>query len=300
VAYGGACTDARTQDLVNRVSETEAQVVIAVGGGKVSDLGKTVANQTKRPIIILPTLAATCSAYTPLSVIYDEQGEMIRYDVFHHSNDLVLIEPQVILESPIDLMIAGIGDTLAKWYEAEAIISQLDRLPIEIQVARFAAEKCRDILLEESSDALEAMFERKLTPEFIDVVETNIMLGGMVGGFGDDYGRTSGAHSIHDALTLLASSHQQLHGHKVAYGIMVQLAIQNQWQEITKLADFYRELDLPMCLADMGMFLTDQEYQLVAKRACEPYETIHYLKECITPEVVESAMRQLEETMTTR
>jgi uncharacterized oxidoreductase len=297
VAYGGACTDARTQDLVNRVSETETQVVIAVGGGKVSDLGKAVANQMKLPIIILPTLAATCSAYTPLSVIYDEHGEMVRYDVFRHSNDLVLIDPQVILESPIDLMIAGIGDTLAKWYEAEAIISQLDRLPIEIQVARFAAEKCRDILLEESQDALEAMFERKLTPEFMDVVETNIMLGGMVGGFGDDYGRTSGAHSIHDALTLLPASHQHLHGHKVAYGIMVQLAIQNQWQEITRLVDFYRDLDLPKCLADMDMFLSDQEYQLVAKRACEPYETIHYLKETITPEVVESAMRQLEETM---
>ncbi len=32
-------------------------------------------------------------------------------------------------------MVAGIGDTLAKWYEADAIISQLDVQVLPIQVS---------------------------------------------------------------------------------------------------------------------------------------------------------------------
>ena len=56
----------------------------------------------------------------------------------------------------------GIGDTLAKWYEADAIISQLDVQVLPIQVSHFAAEKCRDILLNESINALKAMEERRI------------------------------------------------------------------------------------------------------------------------------------------
>ena len=55
----------------------------------------------------------------------------------------------------------------------------------------FAAEKCRDILLNESINALKAMEEQQLNQSFIDVIETNLIIGGMVGGFGDDYGRTA-------------------------------------------------------------------------------------------------------------
>ncbi len=37
--------------------------IIAVGGGKVADLGKFVAYKVNLPIIILPTLAATSRLY---------------------------------------------------------------------------------------------------------------------------------------------------------------------------------------------------------------------------------------------
>lgn len=297
VYYGGECTDERTVELKQLFEEKELKAIVAVGGGKVADIGKAVANQCNTPILILPTLAATCAAYTPLSVVYKKDGAMDRYDVFPQSNALVLIEPKVILESPIELMIAGIGDTVAKWYEADAMISQLAVQPIEIQVSAFAAEKCRDILLEDSQEALKGMKEKEVNQAFLNVVETNILLGGMVGGFGDDYGRTSGAHSIHDALTILPESHHQLHGNKVAYGVLVQLVIENKWSEIEQLLPFYHSLDLPISLKEMEMNLSEVDYQRVAERAAAPHETIHYMKEKITPDIVKKAMIELETAM---
>jgi uncharacterized oxidoreductase len=44
------------------------------------------------------------------------------------------------------------------------------------------------------------MYPQYLNQSFIDVIETNLIIGGMVGGFGDDYGRTAGAHSALPSL----------------------------------------------------------------------------------------------------
>jgi uncharacterized oxidoreductase len=293
--YGGHCTDQRIEEVKELVQQQAIEGIVAVGGGTVSDLGKAVAYLTQIPIIILPTLAATCAACTPLSVIYRADGAMDRYDVYPTANALVLLEPRVILHSPIPLMVAGIGDTLAKWYEADAMISQLTEKNMEIEVAAFAAKKCRDVLLTDSEAALMAMEKGQLNQAFMNVVETNILIGGMVGGFGDDYGRTAGAHSIHDALTILPESHTQLHGKKVAYGVLVQLVIEGKWQEIDFLLPFYQKLDLPVSLKAMGMaHLPDADLTAVAIRACAADETIHYMKETITPEVVFAAMKELE------
>lgn len=293
--YGGQCTDFTAEEFASLCKRNQFDGIIAVGGGKVADLGKFVAYKTNLPIIILPTLAATCAAYTPLSVVYNEEGVMLRYDIFPKASDLVLIDPAIILHSPRELMIAGIGDTLAKWYESHAIISQLAVKPIEVQVAEFAAQKCREILLTKGTAALDAMDQKKTNQAFIDVVEANILLAGMVGGFGDEYGRTAGAHSIHDAMTVIPASHRQLHGNKVAYGILVQLMIENNLSEIERLLPFYHQLDLPTNLAAMNLHLTEQEYQAIAERTCMPDEMIHLMKEIISPELVIQKMQELEQ-----
>lgn len=292
--YGGECTDAKSEAFAEFIKKHQIDGIVAVGGGKVTDLGKATANKVNVPILILPTLAATCAACTPLSVIYNEDGSMDRYDIFPRANALVLIEPEVLLHSPIDLMIAGIGDTLAKWYEAEPLIGQLSYQPLEIQVTEFAAKKARDILLADSYEALEAMKKKEINEAFLNILETNILLAGMVGGFGDDYGRTSGAHTIHDAMTILPESHDHLHGNKVAYCILVQLVIENKIDEIQRLLPFYQQLNLPTSLKALNMTLSEEDYQLVAERAARPQENIHFLRETITPKIVTDAMKQLE------
>lgn len=293
--YGGEVTDEAAMKITQLIQRTGYEAIVAVGGGKVADLGKYAAYKAQVPIIILPTLAATCAAYTPLSVIYHSDGSMDRFDIFPKANDLVLIDPKIILHSPQNLMVAGIGDTLAKWYEADPVIAQLKVQPIEVQVAAFAAKKCQENLLEKGQAALDAMSNKNLNQAFIDVVETNIILAGMVGGFGDEYGRTSGAHSIHDALTQLPGSHTQLHGNKVAYGILVQLLLEDKKTEVLKLSAFYQTLGLPQSLADLHLNLKETDYAVVANAAAAPAEAIHLLKPTITAAKIIAAMKELEQ-----
>lgn len=293
--YGGECSFEERDRMAVFAKAANVDAIIGVGGGKIADLAKAVAVYLAMPVVILPTLAATCAAWTPLSVMYDTRGEMLQYDIFARSNALVLLDPAVILDSPIELMVAGIGDTLAKWYEADVIISQLTERSVAIDIAHYTAKLCRDILLESSVGALEAMRDGKLSAAFVKVVETNIMIGGMVGGFGDDYGRTSGAHSIHDALTVLDATHHLLHGNKVAYGVFVQLMIEKRPEEIATLRGFYEELGLPTCLLDMGLDgLSDEALKQVAERATIADETIHLMPGEITATTVFDAMKDLE------
>ncbi|WP_179034574.1 iron-containing alcohol dehydrogenase family protein [Paenibacillus sp. URB8-2] len=293
--YGGECTYAERDVIASEVTRLGLQAIIAVGGGKVSDSAKAAAALLRIPVIILPTLAATCSAWSSLSVMYDEAGTMVGFEVYPHSNSLVLLDPRVILDSPPELLVAGIGDTLAKWYEADAIIAHLPSPSEEIALAHYAARRCRDNLTAHSAEALAAQKAGELNDAFVRVVETNILTAGLVGGFGEDYGRTAGAHSIHDALTILPETHQLLHGSKVAYGVLVQLVLEGKREEIGRLLPFYGEIGLPGTLKDMGLGgLTREGRLIVAARAVEPSASIHRMQGTYDAVKVADAMEELE------
>jgi uncharacterized oxidoreductase len=293
--YGGECTYEERDAIAGYAAGHQLQAIIAVGGGKITDLVKSAAAKLKVPAVILPTLAATCAAWSSLSVMYDRQGSYVRFDVFPRSNALVLLDPAVIAASPPELLVAGIGDTLAKWYEADVIIRHLPAPPVEVELAWFTARKCRDHLLQYSVAALAAISSGILDDALTRTVETIIMVGGLVGGFGEDYGRTAGAHSVHDALTAIPQAHKLLHGSKVAYGVLVQLALEENWTEIEELLPFYARIGLPASLADMGLdFLSHEDLLELGERATLPEASIHMMPGVITAGRVADAAAELE------
>lgn len=160
-----------------------------------------------------------------------------------------------------------------------------------------AAKQCKELLLRDSKEALRAMDDRVLNDAFIQVVEVMFMYAGMVGGYGDHYGRTAGAHAVHNGLTALEESHALLHGVKVAYGICVQLMLENRPEEVQALRTFYEELHLPQTLKELGLTeVTAQRLQEVAKKTTIPTESIHLMPIGeITSERVLEAMQALEQ-----
>ena len=293
--YGGECTYEERDRLARIAADERSEAIIGVGGGKISDLAKAVAGLLRLPVVLLPTLAATCSAWTPLSIMYDRNGAMVAYDIHPRANALVLLDPLVLLDSPPELLAAGIGDTLAKWYEADVILSRIPNPSVELTVAAFAARLCRDNLLRDGEAAMAALAAGELDDAFARTVETVVLAAGMVGGFGDRYARTAGAHSVHDGLTILPEAHAVRHGSKVAYGILVQLALEERWSEIESLLPFYARVGLPAGLRDMGLgAVTEVRLRAVAERAVEGDASIHLLPGDITAELVLDAMRRLE------
>lgn len=145
------------------------------------DITKAVAIEASVQSILIPTIAATCAAWTPLSVFYNEEGSFTHYTEFPIATTLVLVEPEIIAKAPLAYLKAGIGDTLAKFYEAEALIESFypeETLPVPKQISQFSAKICRETLLNDGEAALQAVAQNETSPALIRVIETIIMTGG--------------------------------------------------------------------------------------------------------------------------
>ncbi|MCT1901350.1 iron-containing alcohol dehydrogenase family protein [Oceanobacillus sojae] len=295
----GHCTVERTNRLAKLYQEQQIDAVIGIGGGTALDIAKAAAIHAQIKSILIPTIAATCAAWTPLSVFYQEDGAHSHYTEFPEANTLVIVEPAIIAEAPVKYLKAGIGDTLAKFYEARSLVEAFypaGTLPVWLQISQFAARSCKDILLADSESAIKACENNQATDALIRVIEAIIATGGMVGGFGGKAGRIAGAHSIHNGLTAAPQIADSLHGEIVSYGILVQLVIEQDTEELHKLLNYYEAWGFPTSLADFSIQTDDQRLlDAIAKKVTRAEESIHLMKEEINAEKVIRAFLQLED-----
>ncbi|PYZ91759.1 oxidoreductase [Salipaludibacillus keqinensis] len=294
VPYSGECSKEEVSRLSKIFASEEADYIIGVGGGKVMDLAKATAHEMNVPHVLVPTLASNCSPWTSLSVFYSEKGKFVKYEVFPKNAFMVVVDPNLIVDSPVEYLRAGIGDTIAKWYEAEVLVKPLSVKPLSVDISLHAARLCRDVLIDEGAVSIEALKKNEVSVSFVKVIETIIMAGGMVGGFGDRFGRIAGAHSIHNGLTVIDNTHNFLHGEKVAYGILVQLAMERRFDEIERLYSYYLELKLPVSLQDLGIVdnISDA-IKRIAHASTKEGESILLMAESAASSV-EVAMKELE------
>lgn len=292
--FGGHCTE---EDLtvLAQASGVDRQVVIGVGGGALLDTAKALARRLNVPCVAIPTIAATCAAWTPLSVWYNTAGQASHYEVFRDANHLVLVEPEILLRAPVEYLLAGIGDTLAKWYEAIVLAPEPDKLPLTVRLGIDTAATLRDVLLNQSAAALEDQRRGVLSQNFRDVIDAIIAGGGMVGGLGERYTRIAAAHAVHNGLTILPQTARYLHGTKVAYGILVQCMLLSQIDTARQLIAAYQKFNLPATLAELGIDIHNHvEIDQVIAHTLRPAESIHALPVPVTTESLRAALIRLE------
>jgi glycerol dehydrogenase-like iron-containing ADH family enzyme len=291
-AYGKDCSEASLQKLHAAAQAHQADFIIGVGGGKALDAAKLLAHQCQIPIVTIPTSAATCAAWTALSNIYSDRGAF-QYDVsLAKCPDLLILDYGLIQTAPQRTLIAGIGDAIAKWYEASVSSGHSEQTLIisAVQQARIL----RDILFQKSAVAL----KEPGSEIWQEVTDATVLLAGVIGGIGGAQCRTVAAHAVHNGLTHLLASHGTLHGEKVAYGILVQLRLEEMLQNNQlaatarqQLLKFYSEIGLPQTLGNLGLGnITLAELQLAAEIACNPQSDIHRLPFKVFPEQLMAAM----------
>ncbi|MGG5839377.1 oxidoreductase [Huaxiibacter chinensis] len=292
--FKGHCSERDVTQLVNDAG-SNASVVIGIGGGALLDTAKAVARRLEVPAVAIPTIAATCAAWTPLSVWYNDAGQALQFEIFDDANFLVLVEPDIILNAPADYLLAGIGDTLAKWYEAVVLAPNPDALSLTVRLGLNGAQAIRDVLLEQSEQALADQARGELTQAFRDVVDAIIAGGGMVGGLGERYTRVAAAHAVHNGLTVLPQTEKYLHGTKVAYGILVQSALLDQDDVLAQLVAAYQRFNLPTTLRELEVDINNRdELDKVITHTLRPVESIHYLPVTLTPAVLRAAFEKVE------
>ncbi|HBK99604.1 MAG TPA: oxidoreductase [Microcoleaceae bacterium UBA10368] len=290
--YGKDCSENSLKTLHEAAIAHKADFIIGVGGGKALDAAKLLAHQCQIAIATIPTSAATCAAWTALSNIYSEEGAF-QYDVtLAKCPDLLILDYGLIQTAPQRTLVAGIGDAIAKWYEASVSSGHSEQTLIisAVQQARIL----RDILFQKSAIAL----KEPGSETWQEVTDAVVLLAGVIGGIGGAQCRTVAAHAVHNGLTHLLASHGTLHGEKVAYGILVQLRLEEMLQNNQlaatarqQLLKFYGEIGLPQTLANLGLGdITLTELQRAAEIACSPNSDIHRLPFKVVPEQLMAAM----------
>lgn len=290
--YGTNCSEGSLQKLRQAVADHQADLILGVGGGKALDAAKLVAQQCQLSVVTVPTSAATCAAWTALSNVYSQTGAF-QYDVsLAACPDLLILDYGLVQTAPRRLLVAGIGDALAKWYEASVSSGTAEQTLMIAAVQQ--ARVLRDILLQKSAAAL----KQPGSPVWQEVVEATVLLAGVIGGLGGAQCRTVAAHAVHNGLTHLPASHTSLHGEKVAYGILVQLRLEEMLQGNNlaaaarqQLLKFYTEIGLPATLAELGLAtVTIAELGAVADVACAERSDIHRLPFAVDPSQLLAAM----------
>jgi glycerol-1-phosphate dehydrogenase [NAD(P)+] len=208
--------DEATRDVVAR-SLGEAGLVVPVGSGVVSDLGKWVAWDEKLPLVTVPT-AASMNGYASSNIAPTVDGlKTVRYT---RPPEAILAVPGVLRGAPMEMTTSGLGDVLAKsvstadWYlnhmlfgdyfcsRSAGLIAEVE--PLYLQ----NPEGIRD----GQPEALGGLFDALLlTGAAMSMAETSAPASG-------------GEHLISHTLDILAMSsgaEHDLHGRQVGVGTVL-------------------------------------------------------------------------------
>jgi glycerol dehydrogenase len=278
VKFNGEISKNEIQRVGEVATGDNCDTVVGIGGGKTIDTAKAVADRIQSPVIIVPTAASTDAPCSSLAVIYTEEG--VYSEVIHYKRnpDIVLVDSDIVSKAPVRLLVAGMGDALATFFEARAnqdsdaanfVGAGYRRTLSGMAMARL----CYDILLEDGLKAKLAVQQGACTEAVENIIEANTLLSGL----GFENCGCAAAHGIHDGLTALEETHGMYHGEKVAFGTICQLVLENRpMKEIREVLGFCRSVGLPMMLADLGLSdVGREELMTVAAKSIAPGSTIH-------------------------
>jgi len=290
--FGGECSQPEIDAVVAAARAQGASVVVGAGGGKVLDTARAAAAVLDVPAVTCPTTASSDAPCSALSVVYTDDGAFDRYLFYRRNPDLVLLDTAAVAQAPPRLLVAGLGDALATWYEARTVLEA--RSPNQLggattATARALARLCRDILFADGPAALRAVTNHAVTPALERVAEANTLLSGL----GFESGGLAVAHSVHNGLTTAPGTHAFLHGEKVAFGLLVQLVVEGRPEtELAEVLTFSTAVGLPTTLAAVGLDDPDAAtLRTIAERALAEGETAHHEPFPLEPAMIVDALR---------
>lgn len=248
IKFAGTCSYEET-DRVQAIVDSNTDVLIALGGGKLLDTAKNVADNLSINLINVPTLPSNCASIATKSMVYSEEDHVLVGRERHaQAVSLVLVDPLLLRQAPKNYILSGIGDTLAKWYEIRRRLQVPEAEGPALDIARKTIEVSRERTL--AITDLSLLDDKQV---FADLLDTIYLIAASVDGFAVEKGRSVGAHSFHNGYLTVRHHPEKTHGEIVAFGVLTQLAVEKEFDEIGKLIPFYENIGLPTHLSEMKL-----------------------------------------------
>ena len=182
IEFHGESTKAEASRVAQIAKDQGADLIAGVGGGKTLDTAKAAAAAAGIKMVSCPTVASTDSPTSSFTVWYDEAGVCQGFESWGVNPDLVLVDSQVIAEAPVRSFVAGMGDALSTWVEAEVVHSTRSQNLAggrSTLVAMAIARLGYDTLMEYGLEAKRAVEQKAVTHAVEKVIEANTLMSGL-------------------------------------------------------------------------------------------------------------------------
>jgi glycerol dehydrogenase len=292
--FSGDVTREAIDNLSQVRADSPADLVVGMGGGKTLDVAKGVAARLGVPFIAVPTIASTDAPASRSWVVYNADRSWGAVEALPLNPICVLVDTQWIIEAPRRFLVAGIGDAISKKFEVEACQASggVNRHGTPAtHTALVLARACYQTLRQNAVEAM-ACFDRGQPNEaFEATVEACLLMSALA----FENGGLSIAHGITVGFPTCRGLSECLHGQHVAYGTLVQMALQHESRaSIRDLLAFYRQVGLPTSLSAMGMAApTSAEVDALAD-ACFTAPRPRNHRDASSPRALANAIRFVE------
>lgn len=291
IVYGKECSFERAEALLQLPSVQEADMFFAVGGGKAIDTVKVMAAKAGKPFFTFPTIAATCAAVTSIAAVYTEDHRFA--DVYDRNHPALhcFINERIIGEAPSQYLWAGIGDSIAKYYESRLSVRGRELFHGN-QIGVMISGMCADPLMHFAVQGYRDAKNGKVTQDLRETILNVIISTGFASVFLDSEYNTAVAHSLTYGLVELPQVEgKHMHGEIVSFGVLVLLMMDDQPEEFAKVYEFNRAMGLPRCLADLDVKVS--ELAPVLAKALQTFD-LDVMPYRVTEEMYRDALNKTE------
>ncbi len=205
-----------SMSVAERVIATNIECIVAMGGGKVLDVCKYAAYISKVPLLSIPTTIANDGIASPIAVLKrkDDKPKSLGCAM----PTMLLVDTELMLNSPRQLIKAGIGDTMSNY--------------MALKDWEFACSQGRDdmngyafMMSKTSLDALMKTQYNEIGPEFVEVLANSLVLSGIAMDFAGSSRPVSGSEHLFSHALDYYSKSSNLHGIQVALGTVAVLRL---------------------------------------------------------------------------
>lgn len=254
--YKGYCNTDEAKRIASENGDCDC--VIGAGGGHIMDMAKLIANFIGDVAVInVPTISATCAAYSPFSVLYTKDYAMAGKT--HHQREIacILADMDILGTQPSRYLISGALDAMAKYIEIsarlgeDAVYTADQGLLSSYVLSKYSYETLNRILPEAVAD-----IERgECSKAVYDTVFISIALTGTISGLALGMNQSAVAHNVYyNCRTLYPRENKDmLHGEIVAIGLIPQLCVNNRYDMIPEMQATLKKYGIPLKMTDYGV-----------------------------------------------
>ncbi len=287
--FGG---EASVENIERLKSIQEADMIFAVGGGKAIDTGKVLAQTTNKVFFTFPTIASTCASCTSLGILYHPDGSLREYTFSSETPIHIFIDSEIIANAPEKYFWAGIGDSMAKYFES-SVSSRGDELTHSQGMGVNIAHMCNGPFIKYGVKALEDCKSNKVTHELEEIILGIIVSTGFVSNLVNIDLNTGLAHAVYNGFTVVPQieKYGHLHGEIVSYGILVLLAVDKQTEEFERIFKFNINMGFPTKLSDLHCSIANVDK--IIEKALKGIDLRHYPYK-VTSAMIKDAIMYIE------